>query len=95
MVAGDALGTRETNKKTKRYNEQMLVLRSRRHRCVWSALDPPRSIPNRVVKRRSAEGTGGMTPWETRSMHLRPHDKHRHEDTLVAVCCLTALARTL
>ena len=39
-------------------------------RCVLSALDPPRSIPNRVVQRRSAEGTGGMTPWETRSMHL-------------------------
>ena len=26
-----------------------------------SAVDPPRSIPNRVVKRGSAEGTGGMS----------------------------------
>ena len=26
-----------------------------------SAVDPPRSIPNRVVKRGSAEGTGGWT----------------------------------
>ena len=42
----------------------------RLHRCVVSALDPPRPIPNRVVQRRSAKGTGGMTPWETRSMHL-------------------------
>ncbi len=25
-----------------------------------SAVDPPRPIPNRVVKHRSAEGTGGM-----------------------------------
>ena len=41
------------------------------HRCVRSALDPPRPIPNRVVQRRSAEGTGEMTPWETKSMHLR------------------------
>ena len=39
-------------------------------RCVLSALAPPRPIPNRVVKQRSAKGTGEMTPWETRSMHL-------------------------
>ena len=26
-----------------------------------SAVDPPRSIPNRVVKRGSVEGTGGWT----------------------------------
>ena len=26
-----------------------------------SAVDPPRSIPNRVVKRGSAEGTGGVS----------------------------------
>jgi hypothetical protein len=26
-----------------------------------SAVDPPRTIPNRVVKHRSAEGTGGLT----------------------------------
>ena len=38
---------------------------------LLSALVPPRPIPNRVVKQRSAKGTGGMTPWETRSMHLR------------------------
>ena len=41
------------------------------HGCVWSVLDPPRTIPNRVVQRHSAEGTGEMTPWETRSMHPR------------------------
>ena len=27
--------------------------------CVWSAVDPPRPIPNRVVKHRSADPTGG------------------------------------
>lgn len=41
--------------------------------CVWSARDPPRPIPNRVVKPRSAEGTGEMTPWESRSMHHNHH----------------------
>ena len=46
------------------------VANTKLHRCVVSALDPPRSIPNRVVQWRSAKGTGGMTPWETRSMHL-------------------------
>src|SRR5919202_6717537 len=45
------------------------------HGCVWSVLDPPRPIPNRVVQRHSAEGTGEMTPWETRSMHLRQRDE--------------------
>ena len=39
------------------------------HGCVWSVLGPPRSISNRVVQRHSAEGTGEMTPWESRSMH--------------------------
>ena len=28
--------------------------------CVGSAVDPPRPIPNRVVKRRSADITGGL-----------------------------------
>ena len=30
-------------------------------RCASSAVVPPRSIPNRVVKRGSANGTGGMS----------------------------------
>ena len=29
-------------------------------RCIGSALAPPRSIPNRDVKQRSAAGTGGL-----------------------------------
>src|SRR6266511_6039189 len=28
--------------------------------CALRAVEPPRPIPNRVVKRGSAEGTGGM-----------------------------------
>ena len=30
-------------------------------RCARSAVDPPRSIPNRVVKRGSADSTGGVS----------------------------------
>ena len=66
----------EQDKKTnrKKRDGDGVPLRLTGLRCVLSALDPPRSnaqrAPNRVVQRRSAEGTGGMTPWETRSMHL-------------------------
>jgi hypothetical protein len=53
---GRTLGraTRARDAPDKRVAEPLNQWRAR------SAVDPPRPIPNRVVKHRSAEGTGGM-----------------------------------